>query len=89
MKAMFEALQSSVANVVSYISTLVRASVAIPLIDDKDAGAESSAPNSGSCVDTEFGEAAAAYHPPRHSTKHPGYMASNGLGSLEVGGADN
>lgn len=89
MKAMFDALQSSVANVVSYISTLVRVSVAIPLVDDKDAGTESSAPDSGNCVDTEFGEVAAAYHPTRHSTKHPGYITSNGLGSLEVGGADD
>ncbi len=85
MKAMFESLKLFVTNFASYILALIRVSVATPLDGDESVDGESSARDFGTAIDTEPGEVVTAYGSPRHRLKHPGYITSNGRGSLEVG----
>lgn len=85
MKAMFDSLKLFVANFASYILALIRVSVATPLDGDESADGKANVRDIGTYIDTESGEVVTAYGSPRHRLKHPGYITSNGRGSLEVG----
>lgn len=89
MKTMFESLMLFIANYGSYISAIFRVSIATPLVGDEGADDEASARGVGTCIATRHLEGGTASVSQRSRTKHSGYLTSNGLGSLEVGGADD
>lgn len=88
MKAVFESLKLFSVDFVSRILALVRVSVVTPLDGDKVSDAEAIAGDWGTDTD-DPGEAGRSYNLARRVSRHPGYVTSNGLGSLEVGGADD
>lgn len=89
MTVMLVSLKLFIGNLWSYVSTLVRVSVVTPLDAEEGLDADAIARDSGTNIHTELGEVGCAYDLPRRLSRHPGYITSNGLGSLEVGGADD
>lgn len=85
MKAMFESLKLFIKNAASYVIALVRVSLVTPLKGDEVSDAEALARDCGTDTDADLGQAGIAYGSPQRRTKHPGYVTSNGRGSLEVG----
>jgi len=89
MKEAFESAKLFIADFSSYILGLVRVSAVTPLDGDKATDAESSPHDRWAGLSSESAEAVTGHGSLRHRTKHPGYVTSNGLGSLEVGGVDD
>lgn len=89
MNWLFHSRLTAIANLASYLLAVVRASITIPIEDETADDCCSNARATKADIGSVSGETGAAYCQSRCRTKHPGYTTSNGLGSLEVGGADD
>jgi len=87
MKTFIESLGSCIANSLAHISTLARAGVVIPLTSASTDG--SGETDAARIADESL---PGRQHPTSQADcdiEHPGFMTSNGLGSMEIGHADD
>lgn len=87
MKAIIESLGSSIVGSLAHIWTLVRAGMLVPLTSGSTDGIK------GSDAARIVGDGLPKRQHPASQAgsdiEHPGFITSNGLGSMEIGHADD